>query len=115
MCRSERKHLLVLHVKYVSAAISLFVIYLLVGIGCPVYKFLGFRCPTCGVTRALCSLFVGDLEQYFSLSPFAILLIVAVVIGIHLSAMPVKLRRYGVGYIIITTASNLCWYLYSFA
>ena len=111
---SKTKHLLALHAKYISALLIVFIVYILVDIGCPIYKCLGIRCPTCGVTRALHSLLLGDLEHYFSLNPFAILLVIAVIIGIHLSVMPIKLRRYGVGYIVLTTVSNFCWYLYSY-
>ena len=114
MCLSKTKYLFVSHAKYVAVLLAVFTVYILTGIGgCPIYKYLGVRCPTCGVTRALGGLLSGDLEQYFSMNPFAIPLVIAVVVGIHLSAIPVKWRKRGILYIVITTVSNYCWYLYS--
>ena len=111
---SKTKQLLASHAKYVAGLLALFIAYILVGIGCPIYKYLGVRCPTCGVTRALGSLLSCELRQYFSIHPFAVLLVIAVLVGIHLSAMPAKLRTCGMLYIVVTTVSNFCWYLYSF-
>ena len=113
MHRSNSKRLSVAHLKYVALMLAIFVVYILAGTGCPIHR-LGYRCPTCGVTRALRSLLLGNLEQYFALNPFALPLIIAVVIGVHLSAMPVKWRRCGTLYVVIATASNLCWYVYGF-
>lgn len=114
MCLSKTKYLLVSQAKYVAVLLAVFAVYILTGFGCPIYNFLGVRCPTCGVTRALVCLLTGDLEQYFNMNPFAIPLVIATVVGIHLSAMPVKWRNCGILYIATTAVSNLCWYLYSF-
>ena len=108
------KKWLTLHTKYIVALLLLFIVYASTGIGCPIYKFFDVRCPTCGVTRALRGLLSGDLDLYFRMNPFAIPLLLAVAIGIHLTTAPPKLRKYGILYIIITTSSNLCWYLYRF-
>lgn len=110
----KTKYLLVSHAKYVVVLLAVFAVYILTGVGCPIYNFLGVRCPSCGVTRALVGLLSGDLEQYFNMNPFAIPLVVATVVGIHLSAMPVKWRNCGILYIAIITASNFCWYISSF-
>ena len=110
----KKKYLLVSHAKYVVVLLAVFAVYKLTGVGCPIYNFLGVRCPSCGVTRALVGLLSGDLEQYFNMNPFAIPLVVATVVGIHLSAMPVKWRNCGILYIAIITASNFCWYISSF-
>ena len=109
----KTKYLLVLHAKYVVVLLAVFAVYILTGVGCPIYNFLGVRCPTCGVTRALVGLLSGDLEQYFNMNPFAIPLGVATLVGIHLSAMPVKWRNCGILYITIITVSNFCWYIFS--
>ena len=110
----KTKYLLVSHAKYVLVLLAVFAAYILTGVGCPIYNFLGVRCPTCGVTRALTGLLSGDLGQYFNMNPFAIPLVVATVIGIHLSSVPIKWKNCGILYIAITTVSNLCWYIYSF-
>ena len=111
----KTKYLLVSHAKCVVVLLAVFAVYILTGVGCPIYNFLGVRCPTCGVTRALAGLLSGDLKQYFNMNPFAIPLVVATVIGIHLSAMPVKWRNCGILYIAIITGSNFCWYIFSLA
>lgn len=110
----KTKYLLVSHAKYVVVLLAVCAVYILTGVGCPIYNFLGVRCPSCGVTRALVGLLSGDLEQYFNMNPFAIPLVVATVVGIHLSAMPVKWRKRGILYIAIITVSNFCWYISSF-
>lgn len=114
MCPTNTKRLLVKHGKYVAVILVVLLIYILTGIGCPIYKWLGIRCPTCGVTRALRGLLSGDLEQYLSMNPFAIPLVVATVVGIHLSIMPTKWRNCAILFIAVTTVSNYCWYIYSF-
>ena len=52
-------------------------------IGCPILRFVGIPCPTCGVTRAIVSLIKGDLRGYFSYHPLAVPLAVAVALMIH--------------------------------
>ncbi|MBQ8259251.1 MAG: DUF2752 domain-containing protein [Clostridia bacterium] len=39
--------------------------------GCPIYKFTGHACPSCGTTRALISLIKLDLDGYFHYNPMA--------------------------------------------
>ena len=114
MDQTRRKHILVLHAKYFALILVVFATYVLTGIGCPIYNFIGIRCPTCGVTRALRGLLSGDLEQYFRMNPFAIPLVVAAAVGIHLSAVPIKWRNCGMLYIAITVVSTFSWYVYSF-
>lgn len=115
MSLSKTKYLIVSHAKYIVVLLAVFSIYMLTGIGCPIYNYLGVPCPTCGVTRALSGLLSGDLEQYFSMNPFAIPLVIAVVVGVHLSAIHIKWRKCGILYIAVVTVVNFCWYLYSFA
>lgn len=114
MHQTRTKQLLALHAKYVLGLVFVFLIYISSGIGCPIYYYFRICCPTCGVTRALYGLLSGDLEQYFRLNPFAILLVMAVVIGIHLSSIPVKWKKYAILYVVVSAISNLCWYLYDF-
>ena len=53
------KRFLGIHLSVVAAV----VIYLLLPIKCPVKYFLHFDCPTCGMTRAMFSLFKGDFAS----------------------------------------------------
>lgn len=99
------------HIKYLISVIIVWSIYTVIGIGCPIYAIFGIRCPACGTTRALISLLSGNLELYFKLNPFAILLIVSLLIGIHLSVMPKKQNKYATVVIIIIAIFNFCWYI----
>lgn len=36
---------------------------------CPIYRFLGIPCPTCGMTRAFLCLLNGDIGGAFSMNP----------------------------------------------
>lgn len=36
----------------------------LIGVTCIIYQLIKVPCPTCGMTRALCNLFVGNLNGY---------------------------------------------------
>ena len=39
-------------------------------IGCPIYRFIGIRCPVCGTTRAFWAFFRGDLQSAFTYNVF---------------------------------------------
>ena len=114
MYTSNRRTLLLKHIKYIVFVFIIWLCYLTSGIGCPIYKLLQIRCPTCGVTSALVGLIFGDLELYFNMNPFAAPLIVAVVVCMHLSVMSHKWRRCGMIYVLITVISNFCWYISTF-
>lgn len=109
---TKAKCVLVAYIKYFAALLIVVAVYVLTNIGCPIYHFLGICCPTCGVTRAFIGLLSGDLEQYFSMNPFAIPLVIAVFVAVHLSTMSVKWKKCGTFYIVLTAVSNFCWYIY---
>ncbi|MBQ8268815.1 MAG: DUF2752 domain-containing protein [Clostridia bacterium] len=50
---------------------------------CPILYLSGIPCPTCGCTRALMCLLRGDLRGYVHYHPFAVFLLLAVVLMIH--------------------------------
>ncbi len=50
-------------------AICLFII---LDIGCPIYRLTGFPCPACGTTRALISLVKLNLGGYFHYNPMGL-------------------------------------------
>lgn len=106
--------LIVRHISSLLLIAALWFCWSLTGIGCPIYSIFGIRCPTCGATRALLGLFSGRWDLYLHLSPFALPLLVAILIGIHLSVLPGKWKRIGLLYVSITAASNLCWYAGTF-
>lgn len=47
---------------------------------CPFYLLFGFPCPTCGVTRAILSLFKFDIEGYIRYNAMAVFLLSAVAV-----------------------------------
>ena len=53
------------------------VLYLKLGIWlfCPIYKFTGFYCPGCGITRMLSSLMNGRFYQAFRYNPLVFIMI----------------------------------------
>ena len=110
----ERRKLLAKHLLYILFLIILWLCYEVVGIGCPIYELFDICCPTCGVTRALVDLLAGNWRSYLNMQPFALPLVLAVFVGIHLSIMPGRLKTLGRLYISLTAISNLGWYICSF-
>lgn len=51
-----------------------------VGIPCLIYKVTGYKCPGCGITRALFALIRGDVKQAFSYNKILILILSYVII-----------------------------------
>ena len=106
---SKFKKIVNRHILYV-AIIYLFIFVLTAfEIRCPLYYLLGVRCPTCGVTRALLSLFNLDVEGYFYYHPLAIPLVVSVLLMLHIKI----LKRQGIvyGFVAITLALNTALYI----
>lgn len=91
--------------------IAIVVLYLL-GIPCPILTFIGIECPTCGMTRALLALFRLDFKAYVEYQPFAIWMLIAVLLGVHLRIIPNK--RMASTYIIITAVTNYIYYVLKF-
>lgn len=91
---------------------SILYIYLASGISCPFYYFFGFYCPTCGVTRALISLLIGDFQKYCNYNIFAIFLVITVILTFHIKFIKnnkVKILIYTL--IISVLLLNLIYYL----
>ena len=114
MLTSKNRNLFSKHIKYIAVVAALWFGYIISGIGCPIYSVLGVRCPTCGVTRALLGLLTGNLERYFHMQPFALPLINAVIVAIHLSVIPYNWKSFGMFFVIVTVILNFGWYINSF-
>lgn len=80
------KRFLGIHLSVVAAV----VIYLLLPIKCPVKYFLHFDCPTCGMTRAMFSLFKGDFASYMSFNPMALPFLLVLLFGLHRRFFPIN-------------------------
>lgn len=48
------------------------------GMHCPIADLIGVKCPTCGVSRALISLFVLDFKASYNYQPLALPLVISV-------------------------------------
>lgn len=66
------------------------VIYLALPIKCPVKYFFNFDCPTCGMTRAMLSLFRGDFAAYMRFNPMALPFLIILLFGLHGRLFPIN-------------------------
>lgn len=71
----------------VLAAIT---IYLALPIKCPIKYFLHIDCPTCGMTRAMFSLFRGDFASYIRFNPMALPFLLILLFGLHGRLFPIN-------------------------
>ncbi|MEE1240094.1 MAG: DUF2752 domain-containing protein [Acutalibacteraceae bacterium] len=73
------KRFLVIHLSVLAAVI----VYLVLPIKCPIKYFLHLDCPTCGMTRAMFSLFKGDFASYMQFNPMALPFLLILLFGLH--------------------------------
>ena len=88
MRKISLKRFLFIHLPVAAAVI----IYALLPIKCPFKYFFHFNCPTCGMTRAMLSLFKGDIASYISYNPMALPFLPALLLGFHIRVLPIKKR-----------------------
>ncbi|MGN0492995.1 MAG: DUF2752 domain-containing protein [Acutalibacteraceae bacterium] len=100
------KRFLSIHIP-VLAAIT---IYLLLPIKCPIKYFLHFDCPTCGMTRAMFSLFRGDFASYIGFNPMALPFLLLLLFALHSRLFPIK-RKTSNGIIITGTVCVIIVYI----
>lgn len=65
-------------------------VYVLLPIKCPIKYFLHFDCPTCGMTRAMLSLFKGDLSGYMRFNPMALPFLLVLLFAFHAKLFQIK-------------------------
>lgn len=80
------KRFLGIHLSVVAAVL----IYIALPIKCPIKYFLHFDCPTCGMTRAMFSLFKGDFASYMSFNPMALPFLLVLLFGLHGRFFPIN-------------------------
>lgn len=80
---------------------------------CLILKFTGIPCPTCGTTRSILSLVKGNIIAYFEYQPFALPLVIAVIIAIHMKF--IRHKKIAKVYIYIVIFSNFIYYLFKLA
>jgi len=85
-------------------AVCLLAVYLFLhrslGFTCPIMYFFGVHCPTCGVTRAMLSLFRLDVKGYMYYNAMALFLVSAVWLygnrGLFHNQKMISIYTYGV-------------------
>ena len=73
------------------AVVILYLVFYLLGIGCPIKFLTGISCAGCGMTRAYLSLIRGDVSGAFSYHPLFILPPLAVLIIVMKAKLPAKI------------------------
>ena len=96
------------HILYFTVICLFVIITSLLGIKCPFTYLFRVPCPTCGVTRAMVSLFKFNIEGYFYYHPLAIPLILSVLLMIHEKCFKRKWAIYS--FAALTLTANLCLY-----
>ena len=97
------------HMAIIAICLFLLLIAKIGDISCPIQFFLNVPCPTCGTTRAMTALFRLDFDAYVSYQPFALPLVIAVLLGVHFHLFARKSRIYF--YIAIVLVLNTVWYI----
>lgn len=67
---------------HLSAAAAV-ILYLALGVQCPIKYFFHFNCPACGMTRAMFSLFRGNVSAYFHYNPMALPAVLLLLFAFH--------------------------------
>ena len=71
-----------------------YIVFYIVGIGCPIKFLTGINCAGCGMTRAFIALLHLDVESAFHYHPLFPLVPVAGAIVLFRKRIPVKLYRF---------------------
>lgn len=87
------------------------VLYAYLNLGCLFRMITGIPCPTCGMTRSLNLLLMGDFGGYLRYHPLAIPLLIAALLGIHRHSLP-RWER-GIWWILVVVGLvTILFYLY---
>ena len=84
----ENRHRLLTRLFSRNNVILLLLLIMVLTIHCPIKFLSGFSCPGCGMTRALLSLFAGNLKQALYYHPLVLLIIPAVLIYLFRQSIP---------------------------
>ena len=81
---------------------------------CPMKRFLGVPCPTCGLTRAFVALLHGDVGKAFAIQPLAMILACLLPPMLLVSWArfgPIRTKRW----LVLVAHSRLFWILFAAA
>ena len=101
------KRFLRIHIAVLAAV----AVYIILPIKCPIKYFLHFDCPTCGMTRAMFSLFKGDIASYISFNPMALPFLLLLLFAVHGELFPINKKARN---IIIVTGTLCVLFVYIF-
>lgn len=92
------------------SALAAVLIYIALPIKCPIKYFFHIDCPTCGMSRAMFSLFRGDFASYMSFNPMALPFLLVLLFGLHERLFPIN-KKIKNGVIIIGAVSVVFVYI----
>lgn len=82
-----------IHITVAIVSIAYIFVLTYYKIYCPIKYFFNITCPTCGVTRAMLSLFKGDFSGYMHYNPMAIFLLLSVLLILHRELFKDKVKK----------------------
>ncbi len=88
----DRRATLKKHAGMFLLAASVWLIWVMVGLECPILTLFHVPCPTCGFTRAWVLLFQGQWQASLQMHPMAVPLTLALVLAFHLKILPKKAK-----------------------
>ena len=97
------------NIPIVLAVVCFWAIGIFTDVVCPIKRFLGVPCPTCGVSRALFALFRLNFAEYVTYNVMAPFLIAALVLIVNIELFKKKRTVYAVAYVILIL--NLIYYV----
>lgn len=78
------------HIKiFFVIGIIIFFLYFF-NIGCPIRYFIGYPCPTCGITRSILCLLRLDFKGFIYYNPMTVIIILAFILAIHRKIIPIN-------------------------
>lgn len=94
----------------VFAFISLYIICRFFDVTCLIYKFTQIPCPTCYMSRALCSLLRGNFSDYINYNIMAVPLSIAFLTELYIKYL-YKYRKLIHCYSMFVLLINMIYYL----
>ena len=89
------------NIPIVLAVVCFWTIGIFTDVICPIKRFLGVPCPTCGVSRALFALLRLNFTEYVTYNVMAPFLIAALILLVNIELFKKKRTVYAVAYVIL--------------
>lgn len=88
-----------------------YLIFTLIGVGCPIKFITGVSCPGCGITRAFLSLIKLDLAAAFYYHPLFPLAAILVVMFVLNELGKIRKKTFDISVYVISAAFIIAWIL----